>query len=249
MNGPWRAQTIFGPNSFFCDFNFTQTGMSLSISGTCQFIDTVNLTGTINPGSGVFSASGTAGTECPTLVFTLGTAALDNRTWFAGFICDGGPNGSFQGALQGFRCGNGVVDAITGEECDLAIHQCCDGTFFACSFSPPGAFCGDGNQCTDDACDGAGTCVSTNRTGPCDDGEQCTGPDECVGGSCTTTVLPDGSACSDFNDCTSDSCQAGSCESANVPNGAPCDDSEACLEGETCLKGECHSGDPVVCPA
>ena len=61
-------------------------------------------------------------------------------TFFAGFVCNGGPSGAFQGALQGVRCGNGVVDVISGEQCDVAIHPCCDTQNFSCQFAPPGAF-------------------------------------------------------------------------------------------------------------
>jgi len=248
MNGPWDVHTILG-QSFICSLTFTQTGTSLSIAGTCGVIDAVTLSGTIDLGTGNFTASGTAGTECPSMTITLGMASMDNRSFFAGYLCSSGPNGGFGGLIQGHRCGNGVVDAISGEQCDVAIHECCSGVNFECQFSPPGAFCSDGNQCTDDMCDGAGTCLHSNRTGPCDDGLQCTDPDECIDGACTTTVLPDGTACEDFNDCTTQSCQAGACEPTNVPDGTPCDDFEMCLAGEACEAGVCLPGDPVVCPA
>jgi hypothetical protein len=90
--------------------------------------------------------------------------------------------------------------------------------------------------------------VSTNRTGSCNDGNQCTAPDECVDGACTSTVLADGSTCTDFNDCTNESCQGGTCDIDNLPDGTPCDDFETCLVGETCQGGFCQEGDPTVCP-
>src|SRR5262245_43816927 len=111
MNGPWKADTFFGLFSFLCDLNFTQTGTSLSISGSCGVVGTVSLSGTIDPGTGSFSASGTAGSECPFMLLTLASASLDNRTFFAGMLCSGGPSGGFQEAINGYRCGNGVVDA------------------------------------------------------------------------------------------------------------------------------------------
>jgi hypothetical protein len=246
MNGPWTTQSIFG-DFFVCSLDITQVGTSLGITGLCGLIGNVNLTGTINPATGSFSARVSGGTDCPAILMTLASASLDNRTFFAGFLCSG-PNGSFQGAIQGARCGNGVVDAISGEECDIAVQQCCSGVSFACTFSPPGAFCGDGNQCTDDACDGAGTCVHTNRTGACDDDNECTSPDECIDGVCTTTNLPDNTACEDFNECTTESCQGGSCLANDVPDGTPCDDFLACYADETCQNGFCAQGDPVVCP-
>lgn len=245
MNGPWTAQTFFGLYQFGCDMTFTQVGTSLGIAATCGVIGTVSASGTINPATGDFSASGTAGSECPVIQFTIANASLDNRTFFAGFVCTGGPNGFFQGALSGFRCGNGVVDAVSGEQCDTALTQCC--TAVNCQYVPAGAFCSDGNQCTNDACDAAGTCVSSNRTGACDDDNQCTTPDECSAGVCIGTALPDGSACTDFENCTTDSCQGGVCDSTSVPDGSACDDGYDCQVGETCLGGVCQIGADIVC--
>ena len=56
-------------------------------------------------------------------------------------------------------CGNGDLDA--GEQCDDETFQCCD--FPSCELTPIDTECqADGNECTLDTCDGAGTCVSVN---------------------------------------------------------------------------------------
>ena len=42
----------------------------------------------------------------------------------------------------------------------------------------------DGNDCTDDLCNGSGSCIHTANTAPCDDGLFCNGSDTCAGGGC-----------------------------------------------------------------
>lgn len=74
--------------------------------------------------------------------------------------------------------------------------------------------------CTDDTCDGAGTCVIG--------GDPCPGPDgddDCME-SCDEIV----------NDCM-----------APDPVGAACDDGAFCSVGETCTAGSCEGGTPRNC--
>jgi len=84
-------------------------------------------------------------------------------------------------------CGDGVLDA--GEDCDdgnALGGDCCSAS---CEFEPPGGACGDnGNVCTDDQCDGAGTCDHRENQGVCDDGDPCTVADACTGGACIGVV-------------------------------------------------------------
>ncbi len=79
-------------------------------------------------------------------------------------------------------CGDGALDA--GEECDdgnRADGDCCSAS---CTFEPYGSTCAaDGNDCTDDVCDGAGLC-GVNNTEPCEDGDLCTDGDICADGAC-----------------------------------------------------------------
>jgi len=248
--GPWDTfvTIIFGP-SYECTIDFLQTGTDLAISGTCP-IGTIGITGTIDPGTGHFAGAGTFGTLCPTATLNSDSqASLDNKTIHFSVTCSGGPLPLLIG-FNGFRCGNGVIDAIAGETCDDGNRgggDCCSST---CQSDPPGTTClNDGNQCTDDVCDINATCTHSNRSGACDDGNQCTAGDTCLSGICVGTAVPDGTVCDDFNDCTNDSCQGGTCTSTNKVDGSPCNDFFDCTTGETCLGGQCQIGAPVVCPA
>jgi len=66
-----------------------------------------------------------------------------------------------------------------GNHCNEASATC---------VSPHGTFCvADANVCTDDACDGAGSCVAALNTVVCDDKDFCTVTDRCSQGNCTAT--------------------------------------------------------------
>ncbi len=118
-----------------------------------------------------------------------------------------------------------------GNECEV-----CDPAQAGDAWSPIAAGTGctdDGFECTDDVCDGAGTCshpplpVNTACT---DDGEECT-DDVCDGaGSCVHPALPLGTACSsDGNACTANVCDGtGFCSHPPLPDGTPCDDGNVC---------------------
>lgn len=80
-------------------------------------------------------------------------------------------------------CGNGILGG--GEECDDGNNVNGDCCRVDCKFENPGAVCSsDANACTDDVCDGAGSCTHPNNTDPCDDGDICTAPGSCSGGAC-----------------------------------------------------------------
>lgn len=98
-------------------------------------------------------------------------------------------------------CGDGVVDI--GEICDDGNREGGDCCAADCSFEAESSPCSDGEPCTDDACDGLGTCVSTNNSIPCDDGNECTVGDVCNAGSCQAGGPRD---CDDGRVCTEDSC-------------------------------------------
>src|SRR5262245_20175745 len=136
-----------------------------------------------------------------------------------------------------YLCGDGVTDP--GEQCDdgNSINgDCCSAT---CQFEASGGACqSDGNVCTTDVCNGAGTCTHLNNTVSCDDGLFCNGVDTCSGGSCVHSgdpcPGPDGDAnCAESCNETSDSCTAAD------PSGSACaDDGNPCTT-DTCSAGGC----------
>jgi cysteine-rich repeat protein len=106
-----------------------------------------------------------------------------------------------------------------GEQCDdfnRTSGDCCSSS---CQLEPAGAPCSDGELCTDDACDGAGTCQHVYNSAPC--GTTCA-PATCAAGQC----LFDGLA----------------------PAGTPCDDRDACTTGDHCTgSGFCSGAATVTC--
>ena len=92
-------------------------------------------------------------------------------------------------------CGDGVIQP--GEDCDdgsVVPGDCCSPT---CTLEPSGAACADdGNSCSDDLCDGAGTCThpSLGDGTPCDDGSACTSGEACLSGTCSGGI-PGGAGC------------------------------------------------------
>ena len=67
-------------------------------------------------------------------------------------------------------CGNGVLELACGEACDdgnAISGDCCSAV---CTIEPPGSVCGaDVNPCTDDVCNGAGSCTHPENSAPCED--------------------------------------------------------------------------------
>jgi len=98
--------------------------------------------------------------------------------------------------------------------------------------------CGDGNECTADACVDA-QCVHTvvaNGNECSDDGNQCTA-DRCTGGSCTHPAAASGSACGDHGACDG----AGVCVPPECLTDTECDDDDPCTT-ETCVNNHCSHG-------
>ena len=103
--------------------------------------------------------------------------------------------------------------------------------------------CDDGNGCTDDTCDPATGCESTDNAASCDDGDACTGGDTCAGGACGGGAAV---VCDDGNGCTDDTCDpATGCVFTDTV--APCDDGDACTTTDTCSAGVCVGGPAPVC--
>jgi cysteine-rich repeat protein len=224
-----------------------------------------------------------AGEECddgdrdPTDGCTNGCTVCGDRLVAPGEDCDDGNLVSGDGCDANCRftaCGNGIVTA--GESCDDGNQHagdCCSPT---CQLEAAGTSCGeDGNECTNDVCDGQGACVHPNNNAPCSDGNLCNGADFCSGGACTVhagnpcasepvcqracvqtspiqyvcNVDPAGTPCpADGQACTSDVCNGfGLCTHPTAPNGTSCEDGNRCTTGDACVAGACQSGSPVRC--
>ena len=128
----------------------------------------------------------------------LSVALLTDLGWL------GGPN----------VCGDGTVG--TAEDCDdanTAGGDCCAAD---CTFEGAGWPCADdGNVCTDDVCDGAGTCLNEPNDAACDDADACTEGDACAAGQCDSGAAVD---CDDGDACTDDGCEAASgCTNDPIP--------------------------------
>jgi cysteine-rich repeat protein len=187
-----------------------------------------------------------SGVQCSTTVPCCATsgdplvdakcALVDTTSVFPGGFWSGNP------------CGNGIIDP--GEECDdgnSADGDCCSSS---CHYDAAGHACGDdGNVCTDDVCNGSGTCLHPNNTHACEDGNLCTQGDVCVAGSCTPGTLL---GCSAQDQChAAGTCNpsTGLCSNPPKPNGSSCSDGSACTQTDTCQAGFCVGGNPVTCTA
>jgi cysteine-rich repeat protein len=100
-------------------------------------------------------------------------SGITSFTWVAEDGSD--PGGAMDNlALVSQCCGNGAVDA--GEQCDdgnTFDGDCCSAT---CQYEPSGSFCAaDTNICTDDICDGAGTCTHPDLPN-CEQSRPCGAP-------------------------------------------------------------------------
>ncbi|MFZ4578455.1 MAG: hypothetical protein ACOYOB_08685 [Myxococcota bacterium] len=124
--------------------------------------------------------------------------------------------------------------------------EACDGKDNDCDGQTDEATCDDGNPCTDDVCNGAGGCQSTNKNGPCDaDSTVCTKDDTCVNGKCQAGAQL---ACDDNNTCTKDTCDpVTGCKFTN-DNTLFCDaDQNACTVNDICKDGICEPGPAKAC--
>ncbi|HYC53431.1 MAG TPA: hypothetical protein VEL28_00615 [Candidatus Binatia bacterium] len=215
--------------------------------------------------------------------------AADNCLAPSGSACagDGNPctsdvcNGSgVCGVANSASCNDGVFcngsDTCSGGSCSVHAGNPCSGGAQCndqCNeagdtcFTSLGTTCSsDGNPCTNDVCNGAGSCGVANGA-PCNDGVFCNGADTCAAGSCSlhagnpcsggaacndqcnevadNCAVAAGAACpADGNPCTNDVCNgSGTC---GVANGAACNDGLFCNGADTCAAGSCslHAGNP-----
>ena len=139
----------------------------------------------------------------------------------------------------GDACGNGTCQGTpvvcnNQNACD-GVEQC-DHVVGCVNGVPPA--CGDGVDCTTDACKPEQGCVNTPNDADCLDDDVCNGVESCdadVG--CVSDPTADGTDCSDDDACTvNDACSVGQCVGAPKP----CDDGNACTN-DTCENGQCAS--------
>ncbi|MBT9558712.1 MAG: hypothetical protein IV100_21960 [Myxococcales bacterium] len=187
----------------------------------------------------------------------------------AGVDCgDDGCGGSCGECEEGAACEDGLcvilpscVETGCGDhgDCDEASGDCdCDVGFTGglCDACAPGHTgfplcgfvctaddqCGDGDDCTEDACTPDFGCLNVRSPLPCDDGDPCTADDTCGDDGCVG--IDDG--CDDGNACTTDACSASGC--VHSPSGAvTCDDNDPCTAVDTCAGTVCYGAGAVTC--
>jgi cysteine-rich repeat protein len=246
------------PDGSACDDGLFCNGTDICASSTCS----------VHSGDPC-----TGGTECQnscdesldSCISIAGTPCTDDGNVCTDDRCDGlgsctHPNNSV-GCDDGVFCNGadfcfgGSCSGHQGDPCRFSdCSTVCDEMTATCDPDAAGTPCfGDGNVCTLDQCDGAGTCAHPPGPSgvPClDDGNVCT-IDQCdTMGVCAHPPVAAGTACpDDGNECTHDACDgAGACAHPAVADGTACDDSNACTQTDTCHSGICVGADAVVCP-
>jgi hypothetical protein len=196
LSNDWVVRFTVG-QPLTCDLRFAQSGGSLTATGDCRgYESSAGFSGTVDPQTGSFSLVGSIffHPPIPPAGVSFAGAPVGDGSQLAGTANVDGQDGTFFAGL----CGNGSVDA--GEACDdgIATNGCCtafctprtDGiscqSTAACQIAPTcsaGACVGapkpagteceaDANACTDDACDGAGSCAA-GPCSPCCGGPSC----------------------------------------------------------------------------
>jgi cysteine-rich repeat protein len=164
LTGPWL---LSGPyldaSSFFLgpERDFIQTGavLTAAVPGGSPGI------GAVNPATGAFRANAPFSLlgECLEIIVGTATPHANEFSGTALIMCSGSITLVPPLAVTGLKCepgqpccGNGIVES--GEVCDDQF--CCDAT---CQIALDGTSCPDEpNSCTDDVCDGTGTCTHPN---------------------------------------------------------------------------------------
>lgn|GEM_PF-2751176 len=146
----------------------------------------------------------------------------------AGTVCDNGAfcDGSDRCDAAGSCSRHSGSPCAAGAECNTG----CDEVSDSCTVSPSASTCSsDSNTCTDDVCNGAGTCTHPLNVAPCNDGVFCNGADTCSGGVC---ALHAGDPCTTVGECV------GACNEAAAscfsPWGTPCSDDGSPCSWDTC---------------
>jgi len=231
--------TTLGKTFNVADMDFMQISVYARHAGTTVTFDDFQLDAS---SLGTFSAT----------YNSVNTWMVSNYDFSTGFTVTGQIllSGTFSGGDEVSKieltvgkanvCGNGIVELT--EQCDdsnVLDGDCCSS---ACQFDPVSTACTtDGNVCTDDVCDGAGTCLHDANSAPCSDGDPCTENDVCSGGTCTADPV-----------CGNGSVEGSCGEECDPPDGITCDASCQSISicgnnvvepGETCDDGNAMAGD------
>ena len=170
--------------------------------------------------------------QCQVVPVSAGTPCTDDGSLCTVDQCNG------SGACAHTPGNAGTVCRAAAGQCDVA--ESCTGSSPACPADgsvPAGTPCtSDGNVCTTDVCDGAGSCGHQANTAPCDDGDACTTGDACSAGSC---VPGPPLVCDDGDPCTVDVCVPSSGCGSTPLGGQACDTGQlgACAAGTTACQG------------
>lgn len=159
------------------------------------------------PSSNTITSLSTAADGTPAVVdrMTVGGFAVDSLVYLP--LCN------FDGVVDALEeCDDGNLDAGDGcASCSIETCWSCEGAPSVCTLQEEGASCeDDGDVCTDDSCDGAGTCVhdALPEGSSCDDADECSLGDTCQSGSC---VSPDSVTCCDGGTCDFRTGSCGGC--------------------------------------
>src|SRR5690606_1946783 len=158
------------------------------------------------------------------------------------------------GECRASRCGDGIVDSASGEECDDGNEVFADGCESDCRFTCSEDYrCDDGNACngvetcTEHRCvagtqeaDGSGCALADGSDGVCRAGS-------CVAAGCGNGVVDGGEDCDDGNTDDDDGCRT-DC-TFTCSEDLHCQDETLCNGFETCdlETHTCRAGTPITC--
>lgn len=146
-------------------------------------------------------------------------------------VCSGAGASAFcvyTNVANGTACGNQTPQG----ECDQA--DICQTGVCITNAKANGVACSDdGNQCTNDQCNGSGTCVHPNKANnsPCNDGQFCSVNEVCTFGACSGGTT---NSCNDGVACTLDTCDEALNQCMHAADNNQCDNFLFCDGVETC---------------
>ncbi len=170
-------------------------------------------------------------------------------------------NGCVNTPLSSIPCNDGnnctTSDTCKSGKCEGTPTACECKSDADCADKEDGNFCNGTLKCVDQACQvdpttvvdcshltdppcgkyacqqNTGQCLSKSLPNgtPCSDDNECTSSDACQGGLCQGTPK----SCADSNPCSNDSCNTTTGECQFIPaTGQPCDDGDACTNDDAC---------------